>query len=85
MTTRALAPPYGRTVTPCISPAETRVRVIEGVVCVATDEHDHILTPGDELTIAAGAPYRLWDAGDDEARFVVTSRAPAVEPLQQAA
>jgi quercetin dioxygenase-like cupin family protein len=85
MTTRDPASPYGRSVTPNISPYATVLRVIEGVVCVALDEHDHILTPGDELTIPAGAPHRLWDAGDDEARFVVTSRAPAVEPLPQAA
>jgi hypothetical protein len=29
-----------------------------------------VLTPGDSATVAAGVPYRRWNAGDDHARYV---------------
>jgi uncharacterized cupin superfamily protein len=53
---------------------ETQITVLEGVVAVASDEHDWILTPGDELTIPAGRAFRRWNAGDDEARLVEVYR-----------
>jgi quercetin dioxygenase-like cupin family protein len=50
--------------------AETTVQVLDGVVYVATEDDDWVLTPGDTATIAPGVPYRRWNAGDDEARWV---------------
>jgi mannose-6-phosphate isomerase-like protein (cupin superfamily) len=49
---------------------ETTVQVVEGIVCVSTDEDEWVLTPGDSATVAAGVPYRRWNAGDDHARYV---------------
>jgi hypothetical protein len=53
---------------------ETTISVADGIVCVASEEHDWILTPGDRVTIPHGVAYRRWNAGDDEARFVETFR-----------
>jgi mannose-6-phosphate isomerase-like protein (cupin superfamily) len=53
---------------------ETTIDVTDGVVCVAFADEDWILTPGDRVTIPAGAPFRVHNAGDDEARFVETFR-----------
>jgi quercetin dioxygenase-like cupin family protein len=50
--------------------AETTVQVIDGVVYVTTEDDDWVLTPGDAASIAPGVPYRRWNAGDDEARWV---------------
>ena len=49
---------------------ETTITVLEGVVAVVSDDDDVILTPGDSYTVPAGAAYRRWSAGEDEARFV---------------
>jgi Cupin domain len=49
---------------------ETTVQVLEGIVYVATDEREWVLTAGDSATVAAGVPYRRWNAGDDYARWV---------------
>ena len=44
--------------------------VLEGIVAVAFDDDDVILTPGDQLSIAAGEHPRVWNAGDEAARVV---------------
>jgi hypothetical protein len=49
---------------------ETSVHVLQGVVYVATEYDEWVLTPGDTATIAPGTPFRRWNAGDDEARWV---------------
>jgi hypothetical protein len=49
---------------------ETTVQALDGVLYVATEDDEWVLTPGDTATIAAGTPYRRWNAGEDEARWV---------------
>ena len=49
---------------------ETMVQAVDGVVYVASDEHEWVLTPGDVARIPAGTPYRRWNAGEGEARWV---------------
>jgi quercetin dioxygenase-like cupin family protein len=49
---------------------ESTLRVTDGVVYVATQDDEWILTPGDTAHIAVGTPYRRWDAGDDEATWL---------------
>ncbi|MFL5896066.1 MAG: cupin domain-containing protein [Thermoleophilaceae bacterium] len=46
------------------------VQVTDGIVYVVADEDEAALTPGDSMTVAAGTPYRAWNAGDDQARWV---------------
>jgi uncharacterized cupin superfamily protein len=54
-------------------PARTQlVRVTEGVLYVRQDEHDVVLTPGDSLTIPAGASRHAWNAGDERAHALVS-------------
>jgi Cupin domain len=48
----------------------TTVQVLDGVVYVATEDDEWVLTPGDVVTLAAGTPFRRWNAGDDQARWV---------------
>jgi mannose-6-phosphate isomerase-like protein (cupin superfamily) len=49
---------------------ETTVQVLDGVVYVTAEEHEWALTPGDAATIPPGVPYRRWNAGEDDARWV---------------
>lgn len=49
---------------------ETVIHAVEGVVYIVAGDEDWILTPGDSATIPAETPYRAWNAGDDEARWV---------------
>jgi quercetin dioxygenase-like cupin family protein len=49
---------------------ESTVMALDGVVYVATQDAEWILTPGDTAHIPAGERYRRWDAGDEEARWV---------------
>src|SRR5690349_8936597 len=48
----------------------TAVCVLDGVVYVVAGDDDWVLTPGDTATIDAGVPYRRWNAGDADARWV---------------
>jgi glyoxylate utilization-related uncharacterized protein len=49
---------------------QTIVSVIDGVVYVVTEEHEWVLTSGDSASIPAGMPYRRWNAGDEQARWL---------------
>jgi uncharacterized RmlC-like cupin family protein len=50
---------------------ETTIHVIDGIVYVlVADENEWVLTPGATATIDAGVPYRRWNAGDEDARWV---------------
>lgn len=49
---------------------QTTIQAIDGVVYVIAGDDDWVLTPGDIATIDVGIPYRRWNAGDDEARWV---------------
>src|SRR5919108_3331545 len=49
---------------------ETLLRVIEGTVILELDGAERAMTIEDEARIAAGAPHRLWKAGDGEARIM---------------
>src|SRR3954454_6218484 len=48
----------------------TTVQVLDGVVYVATEDDEWVLTPGDTATVGGGTAYRRWNAGDDEARWI---------------
>ena len=52
------------------SQGETIVQAVEGVVYVVAGEDEWVLTPGDMATIPAGTPYRSWNAGDEQARWL---------------
>jgi mannose-6-phosphate isomerase-like protein (cupin superfamily) len=53
------------------------VRVIEGIVYLVIEDDEHVLTPGDEAVIPAGAAHRRWNAGDEHAHVVEIHRPPA--------
>ena len=58
------------------------VRVTEGIVYVRRGDDDVVLFGGDAITIAAGEPRRVWNAGDESARVIVAAR---LEVLAKAA
>ena len=61
---------------------DNALEVTDGVMAVRLDDdHDAVLTPGDSLTIRAGARARAWNAGDSIVRYVLT----AMRPLRLAA
>jgi quercetin dioxygenase-like cupin family protein len=49
---------------------QTTIHVLDGVVYVIAGDDDWVLTPGDTASIDAGIPYRRWNAGDGNARWV---------------
>ena len=49
---------------------QTTIHVVDGVVYVIAGDEDWILTPGDTASIDAGIPFRRWNAGDGDARWV---------------
>ncbi|HEX4718278.1 MAG TPA: cupin domain-containing protein [Thermoleophilaceae bacterium] len=49
---------------------QTAIHVVDGVVYVIAGDHDWVLTAGDTASIDAGIPYRRWNAGDSDARWV---------------
>ena len=57
------------------------VAVADGVMYARLDDDERVLTPGDSVTIAAGAPARVWNAGDE----VATVAHRALPPLALAA
>jgi mannose-6-phosphate isomerase-like protein (cupin superfamily) len=50
------------------------VRVTDGLVYVRRGDDDAVLFAGDALTIPAGEPRRVWNAGDEPARVIVAAR-----------
>lgn len=52
------------------SQSTTVLQAVEGVVYVVAGDDEYVLTPGDSATIQAGTPYRGWNAGDDQARWL---------------
>ena len=52
---------------------ERIVSVVDGVVAVALEDDDAILTPGHSIDIAAGERARAWNAGDETARVVISA------------
>jgi uncharacterized cupin superfamily protein len=52
------------------SQTTTVVQAVEGVVYVVAGDDEYVLTPGESATIAADTPYRTWNAGDDQARWL---------------
>jgi quercetin dioxygenase-like cupin family protein len=62
---------------------DSTLRVHEGVICVTLEEHDVILTPGDEVMVRAREARRILNAGDEPAHVSiapVTASLPAFEP-----
>ena len=49
---------------------DSTVAVVEGVFYAVVDDEEHVLTPGDQVHIPAGAPRSVWNAGDDLARAI---------------
>ena len=49
---------------------ETLLRVIDGMVTLELDGHEHTLMLEGEARIGAGVPHRVWNAGPGEARIV---------------
>jgi quercetin dioxygenase-like cupin family protein len=47
---------------------DTAVIVSDGVLYVALDDDEVVLTAGDEIVIPAGEPRRAWNAGDAPAQ-----------------
>jgi quercetin dioxygenase-like cupin family protein len=51
------------------------VRVTDGILCVRQAEDDAVLVAGDSITLLAGEPRHVWNAGDETARVVVSEAA----------
>lgn len=51
---------------------EERLEVTAGRVRLRRERHDEILDAGADASVRSGSRHRLWNAGDDEAVFVVT-------------
>jgi glyoxylate utilization-related uncharacterized protein len=49
---------------------ETLLRVIDGMVTLELDGHEHTLMLEGEARITSGVPHRVWNAGPGEARIV---------------
>ena len=49
---------------------ETLLRVIDGMVTLELDGHEHTLMLEGEARIGAGVPHRVWNAGPGDARIV---------------
>lgn len=64
------APDAGPRAESVLKGRQTVVHALEGIVYVRAGENDWVLTPGDSATVPAGVPYRRWNAGDHEARWV---------------
>src|SRR5436853_3617463 len=51
------------------------LQAIDGVVYAMVEDHDHVLTAGDEIVLTAGESHRVWNAGDEVARVITERRA----------
>ena len=51
---------------------EERLEVASGRVRLRRGRRDEILEPGAAASVPSGSRHRIWNAGDDEAVFVVT-------------
>ena len=51
-----------------VSTDETLIRVIDGIVCLATDAEELLMGSGDEAIVPAYAEHRLASAGDPPGR-----------------
>jgi quercetin dioxygenase-like cupin family protein len=50
------------------------IAVSEGVLYVVLDDDEQALTAGDQIGVRPGELKRAWNAGEDVARVVVTTR-----------
>jgi quercetin dioxygenase-like cupin family protein len=48
------------------------LRVVDGIVYVRREDDDTVLTPGDSISLRAGEPRRIWNAGDETARIFLS-------------
>ena len=53
---------------------EERVQVLAGSVGAHVGQRRSVVGPGARLSVAAGEPHRLWNAGDETAHLVVEVR-----------
>jgi mannose-6-phosphate isomerase-like protein (cupin superfamily) len=61
----------------------TTLLVTEGIVYLAVEDDEQVLTPGDLATIPAGAAHRFFNAGDGDAEIAATyERVPAAGDRQ---
>jgi quercetin dioxygenase-like cupin family protein len=56
------------------------LRVVDGIVYVRGEDDDTVLTPGDSISLSAGDPRRIWNAGDETARVFVSESPEAQLP-----
>jgi quercetin dioxygenase-like cupin family protein len=59
---------------PLDSPRDVTLAVFDGVLYVTAGDDDYVLTPGDSVSLRAGAHARAWNAGDGTARVIVERR-----------
>ena len=57
-----------------VSTDETLIRVIDGIVCLTTDDGERLLGPADEAIVPAYSEHRIASAGG-EAKLISGSRA----------
>jgi uncharacterized cupin superfamily protein len=50
------------------------ITVLEGVLYGVVEDGEVVLTPGDAISIPAGEAERIWNAGDDVTRVIISSR-----------
>ena len=78
--------PDARIGSDCLDASRAQVvSVIDGVLYVVHGENETVLTSGDTLTIPAGEPRRIWNAGDEAARIALAGAACPERALSLAA
>ena len=71
--------PYAAGARAHVHPAqEERFEVLAGSVGFQLGEQHLVAGPGHRITVPAGTPHRLWNAGEEEARFLSEIR-PALQ------
>lgn len=71
--------PYAAGTRAHLHPAqEERFEVLDGSIGFQLGRRRLVAGPGHRLTVRAGTPHRLWNAGDEEARFLSEIR-PALQ------
>ena len=67
--------PHGFVAAAHVHPHQTeRFEVLEGLLGLRVGDNELVARPGDVAVVAPGTPHRLWNAGEDEARFLCEVR-----------
>jgi len=63
--------PYATGTRAHLHPAqEERFEVLDGSIGIEVGRRQLVVGPGYRLTVQAGTPHRLWNAGDEDGRFL---------------